>query len=178
MQVKASRGNHDGSSNTIFVPTCRITFLEMKSSPSSIGQSTIGEGSQDTLQGLVTSLGWNNSHYLMFRPYLRYGSMCYIASGVTLIHPPSNFLHINTELSHVYLLAWLSYVYLPLCSGKASTTRPHHLLPLPGEIPHKLGKVLLLFLDLLSGTCPMLPSCCSSIPKGMLDNVKHFVIFS
>jgi len=30
--------------------------------------------------------------------------------------PPANSLHINTKSLHVYLLAWLSYVYLPLCS--------------------------------------------------------------
>ena len=86
--------------------------------------------------------------------------------------PPPNFLHINTELLHVYSLAWLSYIYLPLCSEKASAAKPYHLLPLSKEIPHKLGKVLLLSLDLLSGTHPTLPLFCFSILKGMLDSVK------
>jgi len=95
-----------------------------------------------------------------------------IASGVIFICSHSDFLYINTELLHVYLLAWLSYIYLPLFSEKAFAAKPYCPLLLSREIPHKLGKVLFLSLDSLSGTCPMLPPCCSSILKGMLDNVK------
>ena len=72
-----------------------------------------------------------------------------IAPGVNLIHPPSDSLHINTEPLHVYSLAWLLYVYLPLCSEKDFAATPHHLSPLSREIPHILGKVSSLFLDTL-----------------------------
>ena len=72
-----------------------------------------------------------------------------IASGVTLIHPPSDSLHLNTEPLHVYPLAWLSYVYLPLFSEKAFSATLHHLSPLSRETPHKLSKVPSIFLDTL-----------------------------
>jgi len=95
-----------------------------------------------------------------------------LVSGSILIHPPSDSLHINTELSHVHSLAWLLYIYLPLYSEKAPLAKPHCLLPSSRETLHKLGKILSLFLDTVLRTRSTFPLCCYSIPKVMLDNIK------
>ena len=97
----------------------------------------IGEGSDNTSRRSVTPLGWNNGHHLVFRPYLRYGYVHCLVSGITLIRLPSDSFNINTEPSHVYLLAWLLYIYLPFHYEKASLAKPHRILPSWRETLHK-----------------------------------------
>jgi len=60
---------------------------------------------------------------------------------------PFNSLHINTEPSHVYFLAWLSYIYLSLCSWNTFSASSHHLPPSSREISHTFGIISLISLS-------------------------------
>ena len=70
------------------------------------------------------------------------------------------------------ILASLIIIYLPLYSEKASSAKPHHLLPSSREILHKFGKILSLFFRYSFRDSFNIAPYCSSIPKGMLDNTK------
>jgi len=170
-QIQATNSQKESWSITNHYPcfdTWNHVSQKLNHHPAALGWSMIGKGSHNTSQGSVTPLGWNNGHYPAFRPYSRHGS---VHSGSILICLPSDSLHINTELSHVYSLAWLLYIYLPLHSEKAPSAKWHHLLPSSRETLHKTGKSLISifrysFRDLFS-----ISPHCSSILKGMLDNI-------